>query len=123
MTLRMIMSLIRPWRNALPSRAAYGFWLAAAVLGLLLASPGCSAPQLESEEGLRVADALFTAVTSQRTNLLEQASENLEQLHASGKVSSDCYVELHAVVEQAKSGEWKPAAKRLRKFIKAQRQP
>ncbi len=118
----MVVTLIQPPRNTLPLHTARSYCLAFTVIGLL-AMPGCSAPQLDSEEGLQVADALFTAVTSQRTNLLEQVSSNLEQHHANGKVSGECYIELHGVVEQARSGEWKPAAKRLRKFIKAQRQP
>ena len=52
-------------------------------LVMLIAAVGCSsAPPLGSEEVSSTADALYTAVTSRRPELVAAVEENLKRLHA-----------------------------------------
>jgi hypothetical protein len=93
-------------------------------IGLLsLAVCGCgSAPQFTADdECLTAVDALWTAVTAQQTPWLEQSARELERLHDDGKLSSDAWEVLEALIAQARSGQWQPAAEGLYDLIKGQR--
>ena len=93
-----------------------------AALCLCLALPGCSPPQvLNDDECLAAVDALWTAVTARRTDLLDQAEAELGRLYEAGSIPADGDAELGKIIDQARSGEWEAAARRLRKFIQGQR--
>lgn len=90
-------------------------------LAVLLLLSGCSSPPpLESEEAHSAADALYTAVTSRRLDLLDQVASHLSDLSASGKLSADALAPLNAMIEQARAGQWQAAAEDLDQFIRHQ---
>lgn len=94
--------------------AVYG--LAAVVL-----LAGCSGPpSLDSAEAHSTADALYTALTSRRIDLLDQVAARLTELSSSGKLSTEALTELNAMIEQARAGQWQAAAEELDHFIRNQ---
>ncbi len=97
---------------------------AALLLGVILSfsTVGCSTPQvLNNEEVFTSLDALWTAVTSQKLERLQSASDRLQELRDSGDLSESGWNAISPIIEQASSGQWEPAARRLKKFIRAQR--
>lgn len=100
----------------------------AGALGLLVALAlltGCGrTPQLGgSEEGMRAADALWTAVTSRRPPLVEQTAAEIERLRKAGELPEDAYAALNEVVVSARSSQWDDARRELKKFLQGQRPP
>ncbi|MFN0054691.1 MAG: hypothetical protein ACKV0T_21165, partial [Planctomycetales bacterium] len=84
---------------------------------LLLLAAGCGGAQLgEHEEAFGAVDALYTAVTTRRTDLLDQTEEQLVGLREEGKLSVAAWDELKPIIDQARSGDWRPAAERLYAF-------
>lgn len=83
---------------------------------------GCgSHPQLgDSKEALGAADALWTAVTAKRTDLVDASAKQLTQLKDAGKLPPDAAAALDAIVEQARAGKWDSARDDLRNFVKGQ---
>lgn len=96
-------------------------WCATALV--VMATAGCSGtPQLNGDqESLGAADALWTAVTSKRSDLLEKSAVRIESLHASGKLPDDAFQSLQAVIVQARDGAWAEARQDLKTFVKGQR--
>jgi hypothetical protein len=93
-----------------------------ALLGLaFLAGCGGAAQIGKDEDSLAAVDALYTAVTSRRTELLEQSVARIDALHSEGKVSQDVHDALQPITARAKKGEWEQAARDLHRFVKAQR--
>jgi len=92
---------------------------------LLLACSACSRPsQIGGDEtAFHEVDALYTAVTSRRTDLLDASWERLTKLHAEKRVTDAAFRELKQIVDQARHDEWKPAAERLWTFMRGQRKP
>ena len=84
---------------------------------------GCgSPPQFEgNEDSLRAAEALWTAVTSQRQPLVEQSAAEIERLHKAGALSEDAYNALTEVVASARASDWKDAVTDLKAILKGQR--
>ena len=68
-------------------------------------------------------EALYTAVTTKRTDLLADCRKRLTALHASGQLSDAARSRLAEVCEQCDRNEWRPAAERLYAFMRAQRKP
>lgn len=94
----------------------------ALLLIITLTISGCSTPQvLGNEEVFSSVDALWTAVTSRKEDRLQSASEKLQELRQSGELSEAGWNALEPIIQQASAGEWEPAAKRLKRFIRAQR--
>jgi len=94
--------------------------IAAFVLAALL--PGCGrTPQLGNEAAMGEVEALYTAVTTKRTDLLADCRKRLAALHAGGKLSEAAQTQLASVCEQCDRKEWRPAAERLYAFMRAQR--
>ena len=95
------------------------FLIALAFLPML----GCGgAAQIGGDDDSRAAvDALYTAVTSRRAELLEKSTTRIEVLHTEGKFPDGAYYSLQAITSRAKKGEWEKAARDLYGFIKAQR--
>jgi len=90
---------------------------------LLVAQAGCSGtPQLNGdEESLGAADALWTAVTAKRSDLLDKSAARIDELHTAGNLPDEAYQSLQAVIAQAREGQWAEARKALKAFVKGQR--
>jgi hypothetical protein len=73
------------------------------------------------DDSLAAVDALYTAVTSRRAELLEKSTARIDALHTEGKFPDGAYASLQAITSRAKNGEWEKAARDLYGFIKAQR--
>ena len=79
-------------------------------------------PQLGAdEEVFRTVDALFTAVTGRNDKALFQCEKRLRVYREAGKLPTPAADTLDAVITQARSGRWEPAAARLYDFMRAQR--
>lgn len=88
---------------------------------ILTTTIGCqSAPPLGSEEVSMTADALYTAVTSRRLELVEAVEEKLKELNANQQVSPAAMTALQAIISQARSGQWQAAAEKLDHLIRNQ---
>ena len=90
---------------------------------VLLPILGCGgAAQIGGDDdSLAAVDALYTAVTSRRVELLEKSTARIDVLHAEGKFPDGAYGSLQPITTRAKQGEWEQAARDLHRFIKAQR--
>src|SRR4051794_21658654 len=86
---------------------------------------GCGKPaQLGSDDkAFHEVDALYTAVTARRSDLVDACEQRLTDLHAAGKVPDDALAELRRVIERTRAGEWESAAERLHEFMKGQERP
>ncbi len=84
---------------------------------------GCGRPpQIGPDEAVfGEVDALYTAVTAKRPDLLDQSRARLDELHKSGKVPEAAYQKLSVICEQAERQEWRPAAEKLWHFMRGQR--
>lgn len=74
---------------------------------------GCQPPVIHTEEGFRATEALYTAVTSQKPELLDQSEQRIDTLLKSGQLSASAYGKLNAVVKQARAGNRRAAAEHL----------
>lgn len=89
---------------------------------VLIAISGCGPTQVvEDEECLKAVDALWTAVTSKRSDLLNQTDRELGRLKQSGQLSTSGHAELREVIETADAGRWTDAAQQLKSFMLGQR--
>lgn len=84
---------------------------------------GCGrAPQMGSDEStFRAVDALYTAVTARNEKLLTDCEKRLQELKASGKLTSAAATHLDGIIATARAGRWQPAAERLHAFMSVQR--
>jgi hypothetical protein len=88
---------------------------------MLVMTIGCySAPPLGSEEASSTADALYTAVTSRRPELVDAVEKSLNKLQAEQQISPAAMTALQAIVDQARAGEWQAAAEELDQLIRNQ---
>lgn len=98
------------------------YWMC---LGLCLALSisGCGRPPqvVDNEECFAAVEALWTAVTSKRTDLLERTATEINRLHKAGSLSDAGHTELDRIVEMARKTEWRPAAEELNEFMLGQR--
>ena len=79
-------------------------------------------PQFEaSEQALKTIDALFTAINSHDEKRLETCKTQLDKYTSNGKLSHQAMTELAKCCDQAKSGSWEDAARRLYRIIESQR--
>jgi hypothetical protein len=90
---------------------------------LAVSTVGCGAtPQIgANEESVCAADALWTAVTSKRTPLIDNCANKIDALHGSGKLQDDAFQILSGVVASARGGDWAAARNSLKTFLKNQR--
>jgi hypothetical protein len=78
-------------------------------------------PQLEADEDVfNTVDALFTALTSQDVGRLEDCQRRLDSYREEDRLPPGAAKVLDTVIEQAHSGDWEPAARRLYDFMYAQ---
>lgn len=89
-----------------------------ALLLCALSIIGCGRIEIEHEESRMAIDALYTAVTSRRLELLETCERRLKDLEASGKLPAATGRDLDRIVAQARQQEWQPAAERLNFLIR-----
>lgn len=93
-----------------------------AVLWLTAFLIGCGQPQIgESEEAFGEIDALYTAVTSKRKDLLEDCRKRITQLKSDGKLSPAAFKVVGAIMDEAAAERWSTAAPKLYDFMRAQR--
>ena len=91
------------------------------LVGVLLLVTGCGGPAaLQSAEAFSATDALYTAITSHRTDLLDESEIRLKRLKDAGKLSTDAFESLSKIIKQAQSGNWQDAAEVLDSFIRHQ---
>ncbi len=95
------------------------FVLLPGLAALLLSGCGGS-PKLETEEATSTCDALYTAITSRRPQLLEDSENRLKQLKNDGKLSVEAFESLTEIIQQARSGDWQGAAEELDGLIRDQ---
>ena len=109
-----------PLRSLLTMRLVRGSSFLA-LLSIAAMSTGCGRPPvIDSEEAFATVDALYTAVTSRRTELVSQVEKRLQSLKADGKLSDAASQRLDAIIAQSRSGKWQPAAEQLDHFIRKQ---
>jgi len=98
------------------------FWATVGCL-LLLSLTGCGRPPqvVDDEECFQAVDALWTAVTSKRTDLLEQTATELDRLQTAGSLSDAGHRALTAIIRDARSKEWTKSATNLKHFMQGQR--
>jgi len=104
-----------PWRY-------HRFWATIGGLFLLLLA-GCGRPPqvVDNNECFQAVDALWTAVTSKRTDLLEQTAAELDRLLAAGSLTEAGHHALTAIIRDARSKEWTKSATNLKQFMQGQR--
>ena len=92
---------------------------------LLLTGGGCGGPPkvVANEECFSAVDALWTAVTSKRSDLVEQTATELDRLYAQGSLSDKGHASLTEIVEAARAEKWTDAAGTLKVFMLGQRKP
>ncbi len=89
----------------------------------LLALSGCQpVPQVVNDEAVfGELDALYTAVTAKRGNLLSDCRTRLTKLHDEQRLSDAGFEEVSTIMEMCDEGDWTDAAQRLFNFMRAQR--
>jgi hypothetical protein len=79
-------------------------------------------PQMKPDPDVfKSVDALFTAVTSQNAQRLDECKGRLQVYRDEGRLPADSADRLDDVIRRAESGSWDSAAKRLYGFIERQR--
>lgn len=89
---------------------------------LLAVLVGCGRPPriADNEAAMTATDALWTAVTARRTDLLEQSASQLQKLHDDARLDEEAYRLLEKIVSSAREGDWSGAANDLKWFIAGQ---
>ena len=84
---------------------------------------GChSVPQVLGDEAVfKELDALFTAVTSQRRNLVDDCRGRLTKLHEQERLSDAGFAAVTKIITKTEQNEWADAAQHLYDFMRAQR--
>jgi hypothetical protein len=81
-----------------------------------------SPPQIGTDdEVFATVDALFTALTCRDDSRLDDCEERLLAFREADQLPEDAADYLDAVIEQARSGQWEAAARRLYDFMYRQR--
>ena len=87
-------------------------------LGLTLFTMcGCSQTVIESDNSRKAIDALYTAVTSRRTELVDACERRLKDLSTAGEIPSSTTQRLTKIIAQTRDQQWQPAAERLNELI------
>ena len=92
------------------------------LMAMIVTCIGCGSPPqvVDNDECFQAVDALWTAVTSKRSDLLEQTVTELERLRSAGALSEDGHQALSKIVGKARAAEWPEAAKMLKVFMLGQ---
>jgi len=96
-------------------------WIALASLAALWVVVGCGRPPVvESDEAFSTVDALYTAITARKIELVTDVERRLKALHADGKLSKPAMQRLDAILAKARAGQWQAAAEQIDGFIRHQ---
>jgi hypothetical protein len=91
------------------------------LVALVAGSIGCGgSPEVTSDAGLKSLDALYTAVTSRKSELVDQCATQVARLETSGDLNSSAADVLEGVIKLARAGEWQQSAETLDTYIRAQ---
>lgn len=84
---------------------------------------GCGRPAQmgPSDEVLSAVDALYTAISSRRIELLNASSKRIDELRAKGDLPEAAHRQLNTYVEESRAGHWDSAVRKLHEFIRGQR--
>lgn len=89
---------------------------------VLLARGLMSPPQMGVDDDVfKTVDALFTAITTRDKKRLDDSDTRLKSQRETGKLPAAAAGRLDAIIKQARSDQWDPAAHRLYDFMMAQR--
>lgn len=93
--------------------------------GLILALSLCAGCRRPAQLGddvkcHKAAEALYTAVCSRKTELLDASEKRINDLSAQGEMPTKAHKELTAIIARARAGRWQPAAEELHGFISGQ---
>lgn len=93
------------------------------LLAAIFSSHGCGRPPqvVDNEECFSAVEALWTAVTTRRIDLLEQSATEIDRLHKDGQLSKEGHEALYEIIQSAQKEEWMPAATSLKAFMLGQR--
>lgn len=86
-------------------------WCCVGLLAVMLL--GCSGHHLASEADRSATEALFTAVTSRKAELLTKNEQRLAERVTAGEISADTAAWLRARIAEARDGHWQTAAEKL----------
>src|SRR5262245_24434830 len=107
---------------AIERSKAAGILLAAGAVVAVIYFYSGRTPQVGSDdESFRTLDALYTAVTSRNLDRLSATEARLKGLREQNRLPAPAADRIDAIISQARSGEWLPAAKELHAFVSAQR--
>jgi hypothetical protein len=73
------------------------------------------------ERVFKTVDALFTAIRSRDLSRMEDSDRRLKTYREEGRISDAAAGYLDDIIQQARGGQWEPAAKRLYAFMRGQR--
>jgi len=110
---RSSLNRIVHWRHAAVARTLWA----------VMVLSGCGGPaQIGSdEEALKTVDALYTAVSTRRTDLLEGCAARIDELHSTGKLPDAAFNQLKSLIAEARSGQWQMSLRKLYDFMRGQR--
>ncbi len=93
------------------------------ILLLLSLIIGCGRPAQmgPSDEVMSAVDALYTAISSRRVELLDKSAARIEGLHSSKELPDAAHRQLKSYIDEARQGQWDPAIRKLHEFIRGQR--
>ena len=91
----------------------------------MLVLGGCRAvPQVVDDEAVfKELDALYTAVTSQRRNLVDDCRVRLSKLHEEGRLSDTGFAVAAKIITETEQNQWTDAAQHLYDFMRASARP
>jgi hypothetical protein len=104
--------------KALRRSSQCGVLLALVFLGFA----GCRPAQIGADEAtFNTVDALYTAVCSKRSDLVDQCERELDELKAQNKIPAQAHASLAAIIAETRQDRWQPAAQQLSRFMEGQR--
>lgn len=81
----------------------------ALLLAVAIFTAGCSKPTEVDRDNRRLLDAILTAITMKNTEWLEEDAKLLEKRHDAGQLTDSEHGKLLAIIDKARSGDWKSA--------------
>lgn len=92
---------------------------------LLLIAVGCArTPQvIDDPDVYKSVDALWTAMTARKPELLEQVAVRLQKQHEERRLSAQGHARLLQIIARGRAQQWDDGLVQLRALIKAQRPP
>jgi hypothetical protein len=90
-------------------------------LAILLLLSGCGGQPQAGPGNARLVESLRTAISTRRTDWLEDNAKAVASRHESGQLADESYEALQAIIDQARAGNWDGAESAVLKLAKAQR--